>query len=561
MIYIHIHQKEWPIMIIQKNRFLMKVTAAVIVASMALTPVTAYAEGASEVDATTQDANVEFDDINAADGSDSALAISASSGHTASVTTKDINAADCAGIVSDAENGANTNVTVNGDINVKENSLSLITNNNSEQTVVVNGNIVSTSLETPGISVFSGESAEPDNSTCNITVNGTVADINDSIVATAGSSATNNIVINGNVLSNNGRNVPVSKYTIKLVANEKGTNNVLINGDVICFHNYGIMVSSTAGTAQNNIIIDGTIAYGRGNSPTVNKARENNPLENNPLVDNNSTNTNSGVITEYYNNPGQNNITVWKMDVGCDPYYRRNQDDTAFMMYSQGAEKIQYIIKVDQSENATIKATDANGSSLAKVQGANGKYYEYALQGNKVLLNINVADGYEVDTVYGDKEQTIALTKDESGNYYLMVPSKGGVYFSVKLKIKDDDPDDDPIEVDIAQNNSAVNMNNWMAQPAKTTTVGITKKQLTVFLTDKQIIKLIQNAKENGSVDINIKGTKLSAKIVKALQDRRDLTFNIKYESEKGLIREVVISPKDELILEPDGSLDLTKLL
>ena len=57
-----------------------------------------------------------------------------------------------------------------------------------------------------------------------------------------------------------------------------------------------------------------------------------------------------------------------------------------------------------------------------------------AREGETVTLKISVPDGYEIDRVFGQQGERMALTKDAAGNYFLQVPRGGGIELSLSLK-------------------------------------------------------------------------------------------------------------------------------
>ena len=100
----------------------------------------------------------------------------------------------------------------------------------------------------------------------------------------------------------------------------------------------------------------------------------------------------------------------------------------------EAARTIQYIIRVAPQTGATLTATDANGAALNTTKGAGGKDLQWALEGDKVIFKIDLKEGYTLDGAYGDAGQTLPLSIDNNGNYYIVVPKGGGVVLSVKLR-------------------------------------------------------------------------------------------------------------------------------
>ena len=107
------------------------------------------------------------------------------------------------------------------------------------------------------------------------------------------------------------------------------------------------------------------------------------------------------------------------------PWFR-NDEGSAF------EKTINYIVKVENpTAGGTISVTKADGSALDPIEG-----YEFgtARQDDKILLKVNLEDGYRIVGAYNGDE----LLEGENGEYYLVIPKGGGVSLSVKLE-KDGD--------------------------------------------------------------------------------------------------------------------------
>jgi len=101
-------------------------------------------------------------------------------------------------------------------------------------------------------------------------------------------------------------------------------------------------------------------------------------------------------------------------------------DDAA----KEAEKKIQYIVRLEPpKEGATLSVTDDQGQALQ--QGSSGE--SVATQDTKVLMKIDMQDGYTLTGAYNGKGEKVMLSKDAAGNYYVMVPKGGGVYLSVTL--------------------------------------------------------------------------------------------------------------------------------
>ena len=101
------------------------------------------------------------------------------------------------------------------------------------------------------------------------------------------------------------------------------------------------------------------------------------------------------------------------------PEYELTYDEAA-----KAVEKnILYIIKVEQPKA---------GGNLKAVNEA-GERVEVALEGEKVLLKVDVKSGYKLNGAYNGKGEKLPLVKDATGNYYVVVERGGGVYLSASI--------------------------------------------------------------------------------------------------------------------------------
>ncbi len=166
---------------------------------------------------------------------------------------------------------------------------------------------------------------------------------------------------------------------------------------------YGLYLDHENENAEINVLVDGTLS---GDKAAV-------VLSNKSTVDN---------LT----------ITVWelKSDDPDNLISRRKYDsDTGDFVLTKDTEAekaIQYIIRIDPAQTDIISA-----SGTTEYEG-----YNVARQGDTVTMKLNIPDGYEVEAAYGDTDQAVELLQGADGNYYLVVPSGGGVMLSVKLRKK-----------------------------------------------------------------------------------------------------------------------------
>ena len=88
------------------------------------------------------------------------------------------------------------------------------------------------------------------------------------------------------------------------------------------------------------------------------------------------------------------------------------------------------------------KLEDNSDASLSAVETAH--------EGEKVILKVDVDDGYELNGAFNGQGEKVALQKDENGDWYVIVPKGGGVYLSVTVsriehKKKDNDDNDNTL--------------------------------------------------------------------------------------------------------------------
>ncbi len=193
---------------------------------------------------------------------------------------------------------------------------------------------------------------------------------------------------------------------------DAGIVDVVVGGD-ITGGEVGILLNSK-NNGENYVVSEGTVSGGK-----VAIAMQNSDID--PLQ-----------------------VVVWKAvpnDQGVIAAERKIEGfgEDAVVSYEENKEleaKIGYVIKVTQPEKGgTVRATAADGSQLAMVTGMSTDFLEYAYAGEKVLLKVDIAEGYEITAAYGDVGQQYPLEKDADGNYFIIVPRGGGVMLSVQLDL------------------------------------------------------------------------------------------------------------------------------
>lgn len=136
-------------------------------------------------------------------------------------------------------------------------------------------------------------------------------------------------------------------------------------------------------------------------------------------------------------------LTVWKVEAKDS-----DGDGDAIVTGGSGSAKpftdssIQYIIRVQtpETEQGSLTATGKNGQALDKDSTLGT--YDVAHEGDTVVLKVTVEEGYELKGAFNNSE--LITTRDEDGNYYIVVPKGGGVDLSVELVKTEPQPEPKP---------------------------------------------------------------------------------------------------------------------
>ena len=189
-------------------------------------------------------------------------------------------------------------------------------------------------------------------------------------------------------------------------------NNVTTNGDGIVF--------TGGGNEKANVLIDGTLDT-QGTGVILKNAEA--------AIGDNLT------------------LTVWEMTADRDgDYVKREVTDEQTQEKNLVADRaseqaIQYIIKIDETQENMI-TTRGTTSYMGRT---------VAHEGDTVTLMINVPEGKYIDEVYGNKAKT-RLYKNDEGQYFMVIPRGGGVFFSFTLK---DEKEEKASNLQPAENSSA----------------------------------------------------------------------------------------------------------
>ena len=141
----------------------------------------------------------------------------------------------------------------------------------------------------------------------------------------------------------------------------------------------------------------------------------------------------AGIVLAEGTDPVSMNITTWSVSLNDEGHAVESISGDGYE-YTEAAQQIEsaimYIIKVEQpQEGATLTAVDAEGEALAQNHN-----YEVATESEKVILKVDVQEGFKVSGAYNGLGEKTELLVDEAGNYYVIVPKGGGVYLSVEME-------------------------------------------------------------------------------------------------------------------------------
>ena len=501
-----------------------------------LMPVPVFAVEPVTVDATDEDQTRNIGDVST-DSTHPAVDVTAANGYTATVTAGNIvNTFDTGdGLNAKASENGTTIISVNGgvegsnsaidaeaasvgmnEIDVEESvtgGISASVHDNSADignVINVKGNV---SEGTCGIF------AEAKNVGCNdIGVDGNVSGKSTGIKATAdGDASENNITVKGDVTG-----IGEVADGMEILASDRGNNNIKVGGDV-SGSRAGVILG-TDGDGQNNIVIEGTLEGG-----DIGVA----------IKEGSSWMSDGCTLTVWEIKPNEDGIVAGKERGDGNNY----EEDEEF------EKNIQYIIRINQpSEGATLRATDSNGNSLFLVDGITDTY-EWACEGDTVLLKIDLQPGYTITNVYGDEGKTVELSIDENGNYYLTVPRGGGVCFSVELTQRQQGnssrPDDSLLPTKTlvpAISRMAARLSSLGdSSPENTPEVSAIAANAPVLaapaaeavsggLSDSAAVALINSTPAGGVVTLyGFTGSGLSASVVAALLARPDVSVTLTY--------------------------------
>lgn len=134
-------------------------------------------------------------------------------------------------------------------------------------------------------------------------------------------------------------------------------------------------------------------------------------------------------------------ITAWKIESGNkEALVTLNGGDQATSEQKAIAEKVEksinYILKIDSKYTDNVSFTGENVKKINNLDTAHAD--------DRVAIKLDRLDGFRVKNVYTDEAKT-TLEVGDDGNYYLIVPSGGGVLVSLELEEIPDPVEPDPV--------------------------------------------------------------------------------------------------------------------
>ena len=155
----------------------------------------------------------------------------------------------------------------------------------------------------------------------------------------------------------------------------------------------------------------------------------------------------------YYGSLPENfKLTVWKINLNEGGMTAAEREELVALMKAAGidpddkegrwnpyglgglndalSQSINYIMKLGQSDGATLSATDANGNPLGTSHG-----YSVAKEGERVMLKVDLEEGCELVAAYDGNGNKVELVQAADGSYYIAytVPKGGGLGLSVEV--------------------------------------------------------------------------------------------------------------------------------
>ncbi len=381
-------------------------------------------------------------------------------------------------------NNGITKADIDGDLTGGTNGIDAQVINGGKTTVSVDGDIAGKTQNGVYAEVSEGGSFD-------LTADGSISGKSAGIVVENGHYAETDITVKGNVTGGTESAICAN--------NEKSDTDITVKGDVTSKEGFGITGTTIDG--ELNITVDGTVSGGKGGVYTADDG--------------------SGFT-----------LTVWKIEPDEQGALAFGMnDDEAYVENKAFEQTIQYIIRLDQpTAGATLSVTDKNGNALSKIVSSENTY-EYAYEGDTILLKVDLAEGYDLLGAYNNDGKATELLKDADGNYYIVVPKGGGVSLSVEVK-KDDDYEKALIEF-LRQFNAALNdrsnSDSGLMEAAAMQGTAATIEAAPVSVRNQLLSKIIDAPTNAHIVFLTNESPILDKEIMDMLEIRRDISLTISY--------------------------------
>lgn len=291
-------------------------------------------------------------------------------------------------------------------------------------TIIVNGGVSAQGEDVKGLNVWGGLSDITIKNGVTATSTGNSEYCRARGIELAGSTGTASIDVSGDVTAKaaNGNAAGVALSNPMEVQDEGNSmqGTIQIHGNVIS-DSIGILSDVCEEGGPTDILVEATI-----------KGKD------------------AGVLFSYYYDDSQSidsmpfnvDLTTWKIDVNkngnvAEVYYGwypgADAEEDSKTAAKDFEKQIKYIVKVEQpSQGGTLSAVDVNGKALPKSFN-----FPVAHEGEKVILKADLKSGWTIKAAYnGEGADKKKLSKDENGNFYLIVPKGGGIYLSADLEKK-----------------------------------------------------------------------------------------------------------------------------
>ena len=282
-----------------------------------------------------------------------------------------------------------------------------------------------------------------------VTSNG-VENINNAGVEISNNGAQVQVDVTGDVNSNNGTGIVV--YGDGSSAENPATTSVHVDGNVTSTGTdshgiYADVSDETDGTeriennSQVEILVEGDVT-GENTAVWIDADTTVGTVD--LTVDGTVSGGEHSIVLSNEANPDQVSITVWEVkpnDAGALVERADVNRDTGETVYTQDAEaekQIQYIIHIAQPEYISTEGTTDQG-------------------GYQVAHELNIPEGFTLDSVWRDVGQTLNVVRNAKGEYYLAVPRGGGVELSVTLREIVTEPAERPLTITMDPNGGTIN--------------------------------------------------------------------------------------------------------